>query len=424
MITKRSNTSSLRLVLIVILDSTNPNRLFQKVLTNKRLFFLPLLIILQTSLTAQIHGVVLDAQDRTPISYTTIAFEGLMQGTISNEEGRFILPQMKEPGKALVFSHINYRPYRILYQEAIGLDSITVLLERANYEIDEITVFADEIANLLRRSIELSRETLSQKFVAKTYLREFVKENDQYTKYADGLLSYYIDNWDAKPNSVFVQVNQSRAYEIKVETDEINFDQTSPFDLRMIFEIANPEYLNRITEKEELYDFSIESRSNQEELITQIINFHLKERINKALFQGSVIIDGKTGLIKNFHLELINDQFQDEMNFIVFRGKITNHEVKVNYAGEGDQYFPVYTSLSFSMNFWNNKNLNSSLFFKSDCLINQVLPEEKNPISRKDNYRRKSLYRLGTNYSTNFWEEQDVLSLTKDEKRIIESLEQ
>lgn len=386
--------------------------------------FTILLVILQIPLKAQIHGVVLDAQDHTPVSYTTISFEGLMQGTISNEEGRFVLPEMKNQGEALVFSHINYQPYRLLYQETKDLDSITILLERANYEIKEITVIAEEIANILRKSIQVSRETLTQKFVAKTYLREFVRENDQYTKYSDGLLNYYIDNWDAKTNSIFVQVNQSRAHEIKLETDEFNFDQTSPFDLRMIFEIANPEYLNRITENEEQYNFSIESRSNQEKLLTRIITFTPKENINKALFQGSVVIDGSTGLIKAFNLELINDQFQETKNFLVFSAKVTAHSVKLNYAGEGDQYFPIFTSLGFGVNIWNNRNINANLFFKSECLINQMIPEQKNPISRKENYKRKSLYRLGTNHSTNFWEGQDVLSLTKDEKRIIESLDQ
>lgn len=383
-----------------------------------------LLLILQIPSKAQIHGVVLDASDHSPISYTTIAFEGLMQGTISNEEGRFVLPQMKEQGKSLVFSHINYKPYSILYDETKDLDSITVLLERANYEINEVTVVAEEIANILRRSIQLSRETLAKKFVAKTYLREFVKENDQYTKYSDGLLSYYIDNWEEKSNSIYVQVNQSRAHEINVETDEFSLDQTSPLNLRMIFEIANPKYLDLITEKEELYDFRIESRTNQENVITRIIRFNPKENINKALYQGSVVIDGKTELIKEFNLELINNQFQETKNFIIFSGKITNHNVKVNYAGEGDQYFPLYTSLSFGIKMWNKKSINSNLFFKSECLINQIIPKDENPISKKDNYKRKSLYRLGTNHSTNFWEGQDVISLTKDEKKIIDSLNQ
>jgi hypothetical protein len=197
---KGPNISSLKLALEAILKSLNSNRLCRKALFIKHLCFLLLPILLQTSLSAQIHGVVLDAQDHTPVSYTTISFEGLMQGTISNEEGQFVIPQMKNQGEALVFSHINYQPYRLLYQETKDLDSITILLERANYEIKEITIVAEEIANTLRKSIQVSKETLTKKFVAKTYLREFVKENDQYTKYSDGLLSYYIDNWDGIKN--------------------------------------------------------------------------------------------------------------------------------------------------------------------------------------------------------------------------------
>lgn len=383
-----------------------------------------LLITLHIQSKAQIQGVVLDAHDHTPVGYTTISFEGFMQGAISNEEGHFVLPQMKDQGKAYIFSHINYQPYRLLYRETYGLDSITVFLEKAIYEINEITVVADEIQNILSRSILKSRKALSRKFVAKTYLREFVKENGHYRKYSDGLLLYYIDNWEAKTNSISVQVNQSRAHEIIVETDEFSLDQTSPFDLRMIFEIANPEYLKLITEKKDLYDFRIEIRSNQEDVISKIISFIPRNNINKALYQGSVVIDGKTDLIKEFNLELINDQYQEAKNFIIFRGKATNHNVTVHYAGEEGQYFPVYTSLSFGINIWNNRNINSRLFFNSECLINTIIPEETNPISRADNYKRKSLYRLGTNHKTNFWEGQDVISLTEDEKKIIEFLNQ
>lgn len=105
-------------------------------------------IVLSTAdhtLTQTVHGVVLDKNIRTPVSGVTVQLSNLSgKGCVTDEQGRFLIPQVPLGRYDLVASSIGYKPVRINQVLVIsGRQTVLpVLLEENIYESKEVQINA------------------------------------------------------------------------------------------------------------------------------------------------------------------------------------------------------------------------------------------------------------------------------------------
>ena len=102
-------------------------------------------VVLSTAdhtLTQTVHGVVLDKNIHTPLPGVTVQLSNL--GCVTDEQGRFIIPQVPLGRYDLVVSSIGYKPIRINQVLVIsGRQTVLpVLLEENIYESKEVQVTA------------------------------------------------------------------------------------------------------------------------------------------------------------------------------------------------------------------------------------------------------------------------------------------
>lgn len=163
------------------------------------LFFISNSILAQT---AKIEGIVKDAETLLPISYVNIYTEAELKnnstGSISNENGEFVVDESKSK---TTFSHINYDTYTVETNEALK----EVFLIPKNYVLDEIVVSNEKSSAYLKRIIEFSKKRLDKNILLKAYAREIVKVNNEYTKYSDALLDYYVKKDNGKSTVIMGQ---------------------------------------------------------------------------------------------------------------------------------------------------------------------------------------------------------------------------
>jgi hypothetical protein len=103
---------------------------------------------------------VVDAADRQPLPYATVAIQGTTRGTITNREGWFSLP-VEGPRDSLRFSFVGYRTLVLPFN--IALDGQDIRLERAVQELGEAVIRPGEdlyarvvaASNWLRRAPEV-----------------------------------------------------------------------------------------------------------------------------------------------------------------------------------------------------------------------------------------------------------------------------
>jgi len=119
-------------------------------------------------------------------------------GSISNENGEFTVINNNSK---IIFSHINYESFSI---ESDG-NLKEILLKPKNYVLDDVVISKENPRDYLKKIINLSKNKIDKNTLLKGYCREIVKVNNEYTKFSDALVDYYIKKGNGKSNLILGQ---------------------------------------------------------------------------------------------------------------------------------------------------------------------------------------------------------------------------
>src|SRR5690606_1191471 len=125
---------------------------------------------------------------------------GNLIGTMTNENGEFSLQNIKE----VEISHINYETKKVVFETK----EVEIFLTPKVYILDELIISNVSGRDFLKSLIKDAKVRAVKNTKLTTYGREIVKINNQYTKYADAKMDYFIKKGNGK--SVLL-INQSRA---------------------------------------------------------------------------------------------------------------------------------------------------------------------------------------------------------------------
>lgn len=391
------------------------------------IFFLLILSFLLSHNTfgqaTHISGRLVNEINTEPIGYALIHIKGENANTITNSEGYFILSGNFSPNDSIVLSHLAYNS-KTLIVSGFQKEQQVIYLIPKTFTINEITVLGVKVVDQLKEAIAQSTAKLKLPQRLETYYREFVKTNNQYTKFSDGLIDYELSGEIDDPK-VRIFVQQSRANELKSESDkDIDWNLNSPLDIKKMVHPFFFHTIGKIVENAEKYEFhaSVVNEKNSSGLIK--IKFSPKPNIKELLYQGDIVIDEQSKLILScdYGQEQNPSKTSKVINVLIFRIQMNRFEVRTLFRTNHGNYQPWYTSTRAEFRFWNNKKLDVSFAFSSDLLVNNAVGEPFEPHSNKDSYSKKSLYPLGNNYQSEFWTNQNTLLLTEEEEKIISKL--
>ncbi|MBW8323715.1 MAG: carboxypeptidase-like regulatory domain-containing protein [Prolixibacteraceae bacterium] len=389
-------------------------------------FFFTILFSLSINITfaqlASVEGIVVSENDRDSLAYTQIMIKGKNTNTITNSEGYFILLGNFTLCDSILIRHIAYEPKTIIISEL--KEHKTIKLTPKTFTIDEVTIHGNSALDQLKEALSISKANLKLPFRLETYYREFVKENNKYTKFSDGLIDYDLSGEAVDPKTK-VFVKQSRANELNTEADkEIDWNLNSPLDIE---KMISPFFLNaisKIIENADKYEFHVGSKAEKNIKGQVQITFTPKENIKELLLQGKIIIDEQSKYILScsYSLEQNDSKTPKITNMIVLKAQLLQQEIFALFLVNNGIYQPWYISKRAEIRMWNNKKLNVTFGFSSDLLVNKFVNESPDAHPFKSNYTKKSLYPLGNNYQSAFWERQNAIQLTSEEKKVIELL--
>ncbi len=376
-----------------------------------------------------IEGQINDSKSNSAISFVNIYIQNKPVGTISNSNGIFSFTFDGAINDTIVFSHLNYEKRKIPVIQLTEKNSKITLIQKS-FDVDEVTVTTSSIPEIVNNAVGNSVKKLRGNFpmLLQAYYREFVNENGQYTKFADGILDYHIGE-KSKGIKTTIRVNQSRAKEMPQKNEtKIDWDLTSPLDVREvpIFKALNK--LEQVFGKDNApyYNFKLFSDTADDDTETLLIRFEPKSKIEKPLYSGKIEIDRSRNLILSFEYILSpeNAEFSKEINLVLLKSKLLQGEVKVLFNAIGADYYPRYIKRYVKMSVWNKKKIDETFSFLSDFLCTKVMATKTTLfIPKKEAYNKKALYSLGNNYDYSFWKEQNVIPLTPEEEEIIHKID-
>lgn len=388
----------------------------------KKLFFLfllwPALALCQA---VTVSGIVKDMATTEALDHVTISAGNGAYVTISNQDGAFALTCPAGTEK-LVLSYLGYSDYTISLKQ-LPADGI-YYLEPKDFVLDEIVIINKPIHEFIKELVDNSILHLDAPITLTTYYREFVKVNDQYTKFADGLVDYSVFR-NKKNVKTEVSVKQSRA--AKLPTDE-TIDAASGLDVRkavarssVFYAVDNTLFDGKNYQK---HDFIIRSQKDAQGKEIQTISFSPKPGVQEALYSGRIVFYPDSNLIVNFDVKLdpAYAQFAKIVNLLIIKAKLTALNYQSGFKIADGKYMLSYASRNGALHIWNKKKYNDKLEFKSDLVATGYSTNV--PEMRKDKkYREKTLYERGTSYNDQFWLKGNAVLLTEEEEAIVKSLE-
>ena len=371
----------------------------------------------------QIKGIIKDIATHEALSHVTISSADEKYGTISNEEGAFAL-SLPAGVQKFAISSLGYNSYEFTTDD-LPADGV-YFIEPKELVLDEVVMVNMPIDKYLKNLVATSQEKLYAPSLLNTYYHEFVKVNDRYTKFADGLVDYSVTR-NKKNIKTQTQVKQSRAARLESAEDSA-LDAVTGLDVRKaVFKDYGFNAINFVFFEDDQYkdyDFLIKTQKDNAGNEHEVITFTPKEGLKKELYQGKIVYDPATKLILNVDLSLIPAMAEHckVRNFLIIKAQLEDVVYNSAYKVVDGKYMLSYSSRDGSVHIWNKKRFNDVLKFKSDLVVtgySGTVPD----LARDDKYKEKSLYENGNNYSDKFWLKNNSIVLTSQEEQIIKSLE-
>lgn len=382
--------------------------------------FLLLVSVIIFAAPRVVNGTIKDAATLLPIESVSISVETSNLGTISNSEGKFRLVFSADL-RAIRFSHLNYQVYS--YTLKTGETEVEIFLEPKSFQLSEVIVRAKPVKELLLDAVKNSKEKLEKSIVLNTYYREFVKVNEEYTSFSDGLLDYNIKR---KSGASDLYVNQCRAVKLTdAPSDERakNRESFYLFDVRnAVSEAYNFKNITRILNSRS-YDFEIETKTDDKGNSIEIVTILPKEGVEMDLYTGTVVFDAKTKLILEMDIKKSpkHKVFAMDINIVILRFKIHEDARKAGYRIEGEKYILVYNQNKLNAYIDWKEKFNETFEFMSDMVVSDY-KEGEFDFDRSKRHKERSLFSAGNHFTEEFWKTKNSLLLNEAEEKILSRL--
>lgn len=141
--------------------------------------FLCLFLLATNFLIAQtkVSGIVLD-ENKQPVAYASVAFQGTSEGMITDENGRFYL-ESGQTRKILVVSFVGYTTQTIQLDKAVNYEMKVVLT--SGEELSEVKIYTGKTSKKNNPAIDILRKIWARK--RKNGVRQFKQyEMEKYEK--------------------------------------------------------------------------------------------------------------------------------------------------------------------------------------------------------------------------------------------------
>ncbi len=396
----------------------------------KRIFFLCVMVLIFTQMTAQervLSGQIVEVGNNTPIPYATLIIKNTIYGTQADEKGKYVLklPEGYEQDSISV-SSLSYKEKIFAVKEMTKNQRIE--LELNSNILAEVVVYPIDPKDILKKAVEnldknhKTKELIEQQFFA----RELFFDNGKCFRAAESIgknvynvtiPKFKLKETTLKKNLKARGIQDSAKLWVfndmfRMKRDTISFDEpvgqiVSGFDLISIFGRKNEEGKNEkkkskgteinMNVKPELkYNGTVKMRGRTTHRI--LIDFLHKK---KTIIKGQVLIDSATYAFSQVQLANQNvDLFKEfvpwylkgMLRLLGYKPVINRLSMMNSYAmGEGGKWYKYYDYYRFGGSIKKRKRTLDG-YAETECFYNspKKFQEdataffEKNKKDRKD----------------------------------------
>ena len=361
------------------------------------------------------EAIIKDAETLKPIEYVNIYCDEDISnnatGTISNENGEF---NFDSSNTKITFSHLNYELLSVLLTPEIK----EILLKPKQYVLDEIIVSNINPRDYLKNIMNLTNKRIDKNTLLKSYCRETVKVKNEFTKYSDALIDYYVQKGNGKSVLLLTQSRAIKNKNLDQEDDGSINNKNSAFDVRDYVKKAyNFESIDKLLEDDN-YEFERkikkEANGNEVEFVEIIPN----EKSSEMLKKGYIIIDPKTKSIVEFKIYTSDNHIKNAktVNLLIAKVRINKTFIWSKFKIINNQYILTYNKKQVNMHIKIGTKLDQDFDYASDLFVYEF---NKNVNLPAKGYGNKSIFEAGNNFTEEFWKKYNVYPLGTETEKFI-----
>ena len=379
-----------------------------------------------------IKGKVLEATTSEALPFVNLFSSESNQGVYTNLEGYFEF-QIPNGVQSITISCLGYKTIIIPIENLNEKEQI-IRLEAEEYALEEVIVVNKPLHEIMNNLVSNSKNQLDRDVKLDTYYREFLKINDQYSKFSDGLVTYYLQPKRKDKVKANVVVNESRAFEITAAND-LEYEgkaDLAALDTFFNFKDATDSFFNfnmienflTNAKSSKKYDFQIKTYQTQSGVSFEKIMIKPLPEIKELLVEGYIIYDATSKVIMEYDLQLAatHKQYSELRNMLLFKFKLNDLQVKVSFRMENGKYIPNYNKTVFDLYMKFGKQINDNLSGVCDLLVNNYSNTNVILPAKETFYTKRSLYENGMNHHSNYWKSNLAMPLSANEEAILNQL--
>jgi hypothetical protein len=270
----------------------------------------------------KIKNRVLDEEDKKPLPYTNVGIDNHSIGTITNEDGEFVLKiDSSHLDDTLVVTYLGYKNEIYPIKDFIN-EKTPVFLEKKSFSLQEVIVrWTDPYTIVLESISNISSNYFQRPLTLTSFYRESIRKENNYTSISEAIMEIY------KPhNKLFqkskIKVLKSRKSINYGKEDKILLKLKSGLEAILLLDIIkeNISFLNNLYI--DYYQFEFNGITYFNDNATYIINFSPKKNdVEIPLYTGKLYIDVRSLAIIEAEFHLDNKNLDKISNSLVVKKK-------------------------------------------------------------------------------------------------------
>jgi hypothetical protein len=366
-----------------------------------------------------ISGKVIDSDTEKPLSYAHILLENSHLGTVTNEDGFFVLfvPE-RNLDQQLVVTHVGYESLKVSFKEIT--DDYIFKLVAKDTELKEIVISSinpfDIVIEANKRKSENYLQTPSRLV---GFYRHGIKIDSDYTQFLEASVEIVMPHYSLILNNSKVDreiyVNELRAYET------INYFEVSPYRLfdDLFFIPINEKSYNAEVLEQYTNDEEIVIEATPKILTSGLPGFKLTiDRTSYSFKEVQYYIPIEFWEKRDFSERVVNTSDGKK----TIKEKRTNFQVTYSFYNYQNKWHLKQVNQINSFSIITDNQIKSVIYY-INYVTNNI--EENSTDVVKKNYinKEQNLYKLKRKVDNTFWTKNSILIPSKEQLEVIKKIE-
>jgi len=282
-----------------------------------------------------ISGTILEKMTQSPIPYCSVSLEGTGIGTITNNNGKFVLrvPDSLFSSKLHV-SHIGYESQRIPVAFLENSPSNIYLSSRI-VPLQEVIFRLVNPRKIVKEVLEArGRLYLDKPSYFTSFYREGIERKKELLKLTEAVFKVYKQSYNHSFPSDQVKLLKMRKITNNAVKDTLVLRMKAGVEASLLLDLIKnvPDFLE-INDRN-IYDYTKIDMTEMDSHMAHVISFEQKKGVTDPYLRGKLFIDSENSALLCAQLE-VNPQFIDkaEEQFVVKRGKnVKVHPQQIIYT--------------------------------------------------------------------------------------------